>query len=131
MNFYELTYLLEPQLDEAQLKQIREKIATLITEEGGILHEFNLPKKVRLAFPIKKQQEGFLGDLTFFLPAHKLALVKEKIKQEPSLMRFLILKKRSEKPMVTVEEVLPKKEEKVSLEELDQKLKEILKDEKI
>lgn len=128
MFFYELTYLLDPDLTEKEQREQREAILNLITKNGGILNEINLPKKVKLYFPIKKKREGFLADLTFFIEKEKLPEIEKRLKREKGVMRFLILRKKGERPAVEIQKFEPKKE-KVSLEEIDKKLKEILKEE--
>lgn len=127
MHFYELTYLMRPDLTEKELREERESIANLITKNGGILNEVNLPKKIRLAFPIQKMKEGFLADLNFFLERGKLKEIEKGLKSNGKIVRFLILRKKGERPMVEIQRLKPKKE-KVSLEEIDKKLKEILKE---
>lgn len=128
MLFYELTYLLDPDLTEKEQREKREVILNLITKNGGVLNEINLPKKVKLYFPIQKKREGFLADLTFFIEKQRLPEIEKGLKKEKGIMRFLILKKKGERSAIEIQKFEPKKE-KVSLEEIDKKLKEILKEE--
>jgi len=144
MKFYELTYLISPQLSEEELKILGEKISSLIQKEGGVLNVISFPNKKNLFFPIKKQKEAFLSDLNFYLEAEKLGNLEKELKSEKKILRYLILTKKIPSAAqsrhflrrggilagkkVSEVKIKPKKlaEPKVELKDIEKKLEEIL-----
>jgi small subunit ribosomal protein S6 len=145
MKLYELAYLISPELSEEELKSLREKISSLVQKEGGVLNEINFPNKKSLFFPIKKQKEAFLIDLTFYLEAEKLGNLEKELKSEKKILRYLILTKKipsaarsrpfirrggilADKKVSEVKTKPSKKlaEPKVELKDIEKKLEEIL-----
>jgi small subunit ribosomal protein S6 len=134
MKLYELTYLISPELSEEELKNVREKINSLIQKGAGVLNEIKLPTKEKLAYPIKKQGEAFLIDLSFYLEPEKLGSLEKELKSEKKILRYLILAKpkskiaKVRKMQTKVISKIPVKEKKVELKEIEKKLEEILKE---
>ena len=130
MKHYEFTYLISQDLTEEELKTLQEKINSFVQEEGGLLGELNLPRKKKLAFPIKKKLEAYLATLNFQLSPEKLLNFEKKIKAEPSILRYLILTKKVSKVAKEIRPRITKKEferkPKVELKEIEEKLEEIL-----
>lgn len=133
MKFYELTFLISPDLLEEEIKSLLEKINSLIKKEGGVLNEINLPVKKKLAYPIKKKEEAFLGTLSFYLEPEKLKSFEKELKFEKNILRYLIISKPRIKEVKIQPKRIPKtvqkipvKEKKVELKEIEEKLKEIL-----
>ena len=132
MKLYELTYLISPELSESELKSLNEKINSLIQKEKGVLNEAKMPMKKKLAYPIKKQREAFLINLSFYFQAEKLGSLEKELKSEKKILRYLILAK----PKIKIAKVrkrptkviskIPVKEKKVGLKEIEKKLEEIL-----
>ena len=58
MREYELTYIVHPDLDDAAFKEIVEKVSSWITESGGEIIKTDIWGKRKLAYPIRKQNEG-------------------------------------------------------------------------
>jgi len=132
MKLYELTYFLSPDLSEEELKILQEKIVSLIQNEGGKLEKVKTPIKKGLAYSIKKRGEVFMASLDFYFSPEKLNELEKKLKSELKILRYLILKKevskRAEIPQIISEVKAPKvkKEKKVELEKIEEKLEEIL-----
>ena len=57
MNKYESIIIINPNIDEAGLKEIEEKFTGLINENGKVESVENMGKK-KLAYEIKKNKEG-------------------------------------------------------------------------
>jgi ribosomal protein S6 len=85
-----------------------------------------------LAYPIKKKNEGYFGTLNFYLSPEKLETFEKKLKKEPKILRYLLLRERLPKkieiPRIRPKAKVPKvkKEKKVELEKIEEKLEEIL-----
>jgi len=134
IRFYELTYLISPQVSEEELKSLQERITSLVQREGGFINEMQMPIKKRLAFSIKKNSEAFLVGLNFSLTSEKLNNLEKQLKSEKEILRYLILSKKmlkkeavSMKPRRAIKP-RPKPKEKVELKEIEKKLEEILKE---
>jgi ribosomal protein S6 len=135
MKLYELTYLISAESSEEDLKTLQEKINSLIQNEGGILDEVALPKKIELAYPIKKQMSAYLTAFSFRLSSEKLENLEKKIKAEDKILRYSVLIKPRVKEIPMRREKLPKKvgifpkkitKPKAELKEIEKKLEEIL-----
>lgn len=136
MKYYELTYLISPDALGEETKEFQEKIIAFVQNEGGVLNEkTETPKKIMLAYPIKKWGSAYLVSLNFTLDPKKLEIVEKKLKEENSILRYLILSRRVRKRIPTVRRVRrivpPKpitkeKPLKVELKEIEKKLEEIL-----
>lgn len=127
MKFYELNYLILPELKDEELNLLQEKIISLVQENGGILVSNTTAIKKLLSYPIKKRTEAFLASLSFQLNPEKLANLEKKIKEEKNILRYLIVSKRLYKKTLPPEKskrII--KREKVELKDIDKKLKEIL-----
>ncbi|MBI4127635.1 MAG: 30S ribosomal protein S6 [Parcubacteria group bacterium] len=91
MPFYELMYLTTPEISEEELKEIYTRVAEKITTlDGKIRHEENWGKR-KLAYPIEKQEYAGYRLSYFELPAEKLAEFERHLKEEPRIIRHLLL----------------------------------------
>ncbi len=127
MNLYELTYLIPGSFDEENMRKTQEKLLFLI-QEKGILINSKIPKKIKLAYPIKKEETAFLGVANFQIKPQEIKDFEKKLKREVPILRYLLLKKKLKKAEKVQKEVVkkPKKPKKVELEKLEEKLKEII-----
>ena len=146
-NHYELLYLVAPNCTEEELEPIKQKVTELIKKFGGqITLEDSFGKK-KLAYPIAKNHQGYYLLYEFDLDGAQLKELSRSLKLTSEIMRHIIVKKnlsRSKKfkaslsrPRLTMtaEPTRPttdKKEkkdddkDKVKLEDLDEKLDQIL-----
>jgi len=153
---YEMLYILPISYTPEETKPINEKIANLIKEnDGTISKEGNLGKN-KLAYPIKQQSHGYYFLYEFDLPRPNLQKLTKSLHLTAELVRFLIAKKKiktvseieadkrlQEKLAKRKEKEIEKMKaesasakapadkekqhkEKISLEDLDKKLDEIL-----
>ena len=83
-----------------------------------------------MAYPIKGQTQAYLTVSDFQLNPEKLADFEKKLKETAQILRYLILVKKSPKPMRASSRVRKPKEvteeKKVKLKEIEKKLEEIL-----
>jgi small subunit ribosomal protein S6 len=135
MRDYELTYLIAPELSEEEAKSLQDKVVSLMRELEGVSAGEGLPLRRRLAYPIKKKNEAYLGFVSFQMSAEKLLEFEKKLKLEDQILRFLIsIKAKPAKVRVILRKPLlsampTEKEKKVELKEIEEKLEEILKTE--
>lgn len=131
MRLYELTYLISPEVSEEELKNLQEKVNSLIQKEGGILNKINSPSKKGLSYPIKKKKEAFLVSTSFYLEPEKIENLEKKLKAEAFLLRYLISAEKLPKKVLipAPKKLIKPKVKKVDLKEIEKKLEEILKNE--
>lgn len=147
-NHYELLYLAAANYTEEELLPIKKKIKDTIGKfEGEITLEDSLGKK-KFAYPINNNHQGYYLIYEFDLDGDKLKELNQDIKLTDEILRHLIVKKKLQTPSMlkTTEERIKKAEEKISspvaekisakkaeaekdkikLEDLDERLDEIL-----
>jgi small subunit ribosomal protein S6 len=134
MRYYELGYLIAPNLSEEELKSFSEKINSLIQEQGGVLGKISKEKKTRLGYSIKDKSSAFLTTLTFHLKPERLNALEKQLEENKQILRYFILKKKEPKKLEVIKKPLPKvkvsedkpKKAKVELKDIEKKLEEIL-----
>ena len=93
MNTYELAFHLTPNLEEGNIRQIKEDIDKTITSNGGVISFSKEPERIRLSYPIKHQQTAYFGYVHFNAEdKEKLEEIREYVNANPSIMRFLMIK---------------------------------------
>ncbi|MBD3359726.1 MAG: 30S ribosomal protein S6 [Candidatus Buchananbacteria bacterium] len=155
IEHYELLYIVPISYSVDELKPITEKIIKLIKDYNGEITKEEDLGKLKLAYPIKQQSHGYYQLVEFKLPTNVLKSLNESLRLINEVLRFLIVKKKikTEKELIkekalqdklakkkeeAIEKIKAAKEEpkektqekdgqdKVSLEDLDKKLDELL-----
>ncbi len=93
---YELAYLISGQLDETQAQELAKKIEKKLQENSVVLSSIE-PKKIKLAYIIKKQQDGYLVSIDFTSDPKNLIEISKEMEKEADVLRFLTIKKSPEK----------------------------------
>ena len=141
MKHYELLYIIPGKYTEEEMEGISGKISEIVKKHGGeITSTDNLGSK-KLAYPIANTQVGNYLVIEFNSEQEKIKELGGELKLTPEILRFGItikkLKTQAEIDAAKVrkekmaqkqkaEEVKAEPAPKVSLEELDKKLGEIL-----
>lgn len=94
---YEVSYLLSPELMEAEVLAYTGKLAGLVEELGGTIRRAEQPRKLKLAYEIKKQENAYFGWTTFRLQPQHIAEFEKRFKGHGETLRFLILEEEIEK----------------------------------
>jgi len=135
MKNYELSYLINPELSEEEVKNLSQKITGYIQEEKGTVETLENPVRKRLGYPIKSKGTAYFISLSFYLKVENLASFQEKIKKEPEILRYILVNKKKFKPEAIRRQMRTKNregsetekpKEKVELKEIEKKLEEIL-----
>lgn len=92
MRKYELLYVLQPDLDEEQLKALQEKVAEIITQQGGQIEEVKEWGKRRLAYEIANQMEGFYIEVHFSGSAQVVEELERVIKITNGILRHIVVR---------------------------------------
>jgi small subunit ribosomal protein S6 len=133
---YELAFHLSPSFSETQIEEKKREIEELISKQGGIVGRYGEIKKIRLAYPIKKEQFSNFGYIEFFAPRNVIEKINKDLMLNENILRHIVTKKEIDK----IKPVKPAriKTEKIAkekpaaeatekeTEELDKKIEEIL-----
>mgnify|MGYP001601436288 CR=1 FL=1 len=133
---YELAFHLLPSLTETETEEKRREIEGLISQNGGIVGRYGEIKKIKLAYPIKKERFSNFGYIEFFAPRSIVGKINKDLMLNENLLRHLVVKKEQEKPKPIkpakvkteklVKEEVPVEITQKETEELDKKIEEIL-----
>ena len=88
---YEMSYHLVPDIPEDKIDSETIELKNIITENGGDIVQADLPKKRRLAYPIRKQNQAYFGVVHFDADKDGLDKTKKALALCKKILRFLIL----------------------------------------
>jgi ribosomal protein S6 len=138
---YELSYLISSQASEGAWQEISRKTNDFIQAKEGVILESQLPQRISLAYPVKKENAAWFQTTYFSLDSSKLEDLQKKLKEEKGILRFLLLVKRpvkisarrARKSKEAMKKFVPSEikktgtsQQKVELKEIEKKLEEIL-----
>ena len=93
MNRYELTYIIDPTLEEAARKELIEKVSALIAANGGEVEKVDESwGKRRLAYAIDYKTEGWYVLVTLQAPPELPREVERNMRINESILRYLTVK---------------------------------------
>lgn len=92
MNKYELTVIVKPTLDEDSIKKEFESVQEIITKFGGVIEKVDDWGKRRLAYEIKKFNEGFYNFITFTAENETPAEIENRMRIKENIIRYLIVR---------------------------------------
>jgi len=90
MREYELVFIIHPDLDETATNEIVERVKGWITEAGGSVDKVDPWGKRKLAYPIRKQNDGQYFLCKTQLPPAFVAELERNLRFVEPVMRFLI-----------------------------------------
>lgn len=93
MNKYELALVLHPELDDEAKNAEVAKVQDLITRFGGTIEKVDDWGKRRLAYEIKKVNEGFYSFTTFEAPSSTPAEMESRLRIMENVLRYLVVRK--------------------------------------
>lgn len=156
---YELCVLFAGTHPPAEIDEFARAVENLLTAAGAEIKFAHGLGRRKLAYPIRGQTQGEYRAWLLAAPKNAVPALNEKLRLNPNVLRYLllalseeILEKRIQKnkegkplkvretaaavkpaaaPPVVPEPIKPKEKEKLSLDELDKKLDEILESDKI
>ncbi len=153
-NNYELSFWFSSQLEEKAIEQKFDNLLKQLEKSGASIIFSQSPQLKQLAYPIKKERNAYFGYIQFGFSKDSLAHLEEELKLNNDIIRFMILnmkpkeeqkaprpafrksafkgerKEKKVKEHSAAKSIEGKEEKVISLEELDKKLSEILKEEK-
>lgn len=92
MNKYESIIIVNPNLDEASLKELENKFTGLINENGKVESVEQMGKR-KLAYEINKQSEGYYTLFNFESKPEAIVELERVYRITDSVMKFIVVKK--------------------------------------
>lgn len=92
MNKYELSVILAPNLDEEAIKAEFNSITELVTKFGGTIENVDEWGKRRLAYEIKKFNEGIYSFITFSSESESPIEIERRMRIKENVLRYLIIR---------------------------------------
>lgn len=93
MRQYETGFVLSPALSEEETTQLVQQMAEIVAQKKGHMVRQDVWGKRRLAFPIKRFQEGLYVFFTYDGPGDISAELERRFKQTDAVIRFLTVVK--------------------------------------
>ena len=90
MREYELIFIVHPDLEETATNEVVERVQGWITEAGGKINKVDPWGKRKLAYPIRKQNEGQYFFLLVEMNPISVAEIERSLRFLEPVMRFLI-----------------------------------------
>jgi len=90
MREYELIFIVHPDLEEAATTEVADRVKNWITEAGGTIDKIDPWGKRKLAYPIRKQNEGQYFFLLVKMNPTFIAEMERNLRFLEPVMRFLI-----------------------------------------
>ena len=92
MRKYEIMYILKADLDDAARKDVMDKLAKILTDNGGKVEKTDESMGLReLAYPIKDQTKGYYVVLKADLDNVAIYEFNRKVRHNPNVLRHLIV----------------------------------------
>ncbi len=89
MTEYEILLLLDPDLPEEKQAEVVARVRTLIERGGGTVERHDAWGRRRLAYPIKKKEEGVYHLLTFTSETDTLDELSRVLKIDDDVLRHM------------------------------------------
>jgi small subunit ribosomal protein S6 len=89
---YDGIFLFDATIEEPVLEEKIQKIQDAIQEGGGKVQEMNRWGKMSLAYPVKKQKNGYFLIVRFSGESKILKTFEDALKYEESVLRHMITK---------------------------------------
>lgn len=93
---YDLNLILDPNLNEQQLQTEKDAVATQVERVGGEIIEVDEWGTRRLAYPIRKLNEGYYIIYRLTLSGETPKAIETALRQRDNVMRVLVVKDRPE-----------------------------------
>jgi small subunit ribosomal protein S6 len=93
---YDLNLILDPSLNESQIQTEKDAVQTQLERAGGTQLALDEWGMRRLAYPIRKGNEGYFLIYRLELPVDKPKTIEAVLRQRDNVMRVLVVKDRPE-----------------------------------
>ena len=92
MRSYQSTLILKPDLDEAQVDQVLEKITEFLSKNNGSIVKVEKWGKKRLAYRVKKSRFGYYLNIYHTCESLKVSALEADYKLYDLILKFLVIR---------------------------------------
>lgn len=96
MNKYEMMFIVKSQGEEKDVKSVFTAVEKILKDNKAKISDSKDLGLKKLAYPIKKEINGYYGLINFEVEKEAIAEIKRKISINESVLRHLIIKKEEE-----------------------------------
>ncbi len=96
-EIYEMMYILRPDLGEEQVDQAISKYRDLLRDQGGDEIEIQHRGKRRLAYEIKRYNDGIYIQMNYKAPGSHVAVLERAMRLSEDVIRYMTLKQEEPK----------------------------------
>jgi small subunit ribosomal protein S6 len=90
MRNYELVCLIQPDLDEAAINGVIDRVKGWVTESGGNVDKIDMWGKRRMAYAIRKQRDGNYVLFNLSLSPTTIASLEQNLRYTETIMRHML-----------------------------------------
>ncbi|MEX2657415.1 MAG: 30S ribosomal protein S6 [Balneolales bacterium] len=91
-NFYEVTFIINPVLEEEQVNQVREEVVSLLSRHKAEIDDIDEWGIKRFAYEIDGKNSGYYINAYFNAPPTIVGELEKHFKLQANILRHLILK---------------------------------------
>jgi small subunit ribosomal protein S6 len=95
MNSYEVALIVRPEVEEDAQQALIEQLSQILTSEGGQVENVDAWGRRRLAYPIKKVNEGFYYFIQGQFESSVLPTVERTMRLSDSVLRHMVIRRDS------------------------------------
>ncbi len=92
MRSYQSVLILKPDLDEAQVDQVLEKITEFLSKNNGSIVKVEKWGKKRLAYRVKKSRFGYYLNIYHTCESLKVSVLEADYKLYDLILKFLVIR---------------------------------------
>ncbi|UCE19734.1 MAG: 30S ribosomal protein S6 [Gemmatimonadota bacterium] len=89
MKYYEETIVIDGSLENEQIDTEVKKIEELIQTRGGKIHDINRWGRKKLAYPIRKKEQGYYIVITFEAEGSSIVEFEHELELNETVLRYL------------------------------------------
>jgi len=92
MRQYEMTVIVDPEVDERTVKPSLEKSLTVVTGDKGTVDNVDIWGRRRLAYPIKKKNDGIYAVINFTAESATAKELERQLGLNETILRLKLLR---------------------------------------
>ena len=92
MTKYEIMFIISTQLTDEEKKAYVEKVEQILAHSGAQEISTEIMGERKLAYPIKKKENGYYALTKFVMDGTKLVEVENKLNINEALLKYMIVK---------------------------------------
>jgi small subunit ribosomal protein S6 len=96
LKYYEETVIIDGSLENEQIDTEVKKIEEIIQTHGGKIHDIHRWGRKKLAYPIRKKEQGYYIVITFEADGSSIVEFERELELNETVLRYLSISARQE-----------------------------------